>query len=161
MYSIEKRRTTYPSPYLSRPINIWHMTYALKTWPLQQNMPLYCILWIFLVCYKLLGFVQLHFQTCPHDFTNFYSYFLRIMINKYKSLHLWIQAILLYFRCNQCHLTNHKPIVLADTIYKLFTRTFTSVLYTYGERHQILANKQYTFFELNNAHHTNHKLWSW
>ena len=50
--------------------------------------------------------------------------------------------ILLYKKGNPYCLTNHRPIALANTIYKLFTSTLTSVLSTYGERHQILHDSQ-------------------
>lgn len=35
---------------------------------------------------------------------------------------------------------NRKPIVLANTIYKLFTNTLTSILSSYGEKYQILQD---------------------
>ena len=42
-------------------------------------------------------------------------------------------------------LTNHRPIALANTIYKLFTSTLTYILSAYGEKHQILHDSQEGF----------------
>ena len=42
-------------------------------------------------------------------------------------------------------LTNHRPIALANTIYKLFTSTLTLILSAYGEKHQILHDSQEGF----------------
>ena len=53
--------------------------------------------------------------------------------------------ILLYKKGNPSHLTNHRPIALANTIYKLFTSTLTSILSSYGEKHQILHDSQEGF----------------
>jgi hypothetical protein len=54
-------------------------------------------------------------------------------------------TILLYKKGNPHHLTNHRPIALANTIYQLFTSTLTSILSTYGEKHQILHDSQEGF----------------
>src|SRR6202022_244730 len=54
-------------------------------------------------------------------------------------------TILLYKKRNPHHLTNHRPIALANTIYKLFTSTLTSILSTYGEKYQILHDSQEGF----------------
>ena len=40
---------------------------------------------------------------------------------------------------------NHRPIALANTIYKFFTNTITAQLANYGEKHQILQNSQEGF----------------
>jgi hypothetical protein len=42
-------------------------------------------------------------------------------------------------------LTNHRPIALVNTIYKLFTSTITAQLANYGEKYQILQNSQEGF----------------
>ena len=42
-------------------------------------------------------------------------------------------------------LTNHKPIALANTIYKLFTSMLTLILSAYGEKYQILHDNQEGF----------------
>jgi hypothetical protein len=54
-------------------------------------------------------------------------------------------TILLYKKGNPTQLTNHIPIALANTIYKLFTSTLTSILSAYGEQHQILHDSQKGF----------------
>jgi hypothetical protein len=47
-------------------------------------------------------------------------------------------TILLYKKGNPSSITNYRPIALANTIYKLFTSTFTSLFFAYGEQYQIL-----------------------
>ena len=42
-------------------------------------------------------------------------------------------------------LTNYRPIALANTIYKFFASTLTSILLAYGERYQILHDSQEGF----------------
>ena len=54
-------------------------------------------------------------------------------------------TILLYKKGDPSILTNHRPIALANTIYKLYTSTFTSILSIYGETHQILHDSQEGF----------------
>jgi hypothetical protein len=54
-------------------------------------------------------------------------------------------TILLYKKADPTILTNHRPIALANTIYKLFTSTITAQLANYGEKHQILQNSQESF----------------
>ena len=54
-------------------------------------------------------------------------------------------TILLYKKCDSSQLTNHRPIALANTIYKLYTSTLTSIISTYGERYQILYDSQEGF----------------
>ena len=54
-------------------------------------------------------------------------------------------TILLYKKGNSHNLTNHRPIALANTIYKLFTSTLTSILSAYGEKYQILHESQEDF----------------
>jgi hypothetical protein len=54
-------------------------------------------------------------------------------------------TILLYKKDNPHELTNYRPIALANTIYKLFTSTLTSILSTYGEKYQILHDSQEGF----------------
>jgi hypothetical protein len=54
-------------------------------------------------------------------------------------------TILLYKKSDSTILTNHKPIALANTIYKLFTSTITAHLANYSEKHQILQNSQEGF----------------
>jgi hypothetical protein len=54
-------------------------------------------------------------------------------------------TILLYKKSDPSILTNHRPIALANTIYKFFTSTITAQLANYGEKHQILQNNQEGF----------------
>jgi hypothetical protein len=54
-------------------------------------------------------------------------------------------TIPLYKKGSPFHLSNHRPIALANTIYKLFTRTLTTMLSSFGKRYQILHNSQEGF----------------
>jgi hypothetical protein len=54
-------------------------------------------------------------------------------------------TILLYKKSDPTLLSNHRPIVLANTIYKLFTSTLTTILSGYGEKYQILHDSQEGF----------------
>ena len=54
-------------------------------------------------------------------------------------------TILLYKKGDPSLLTNHRPIALANTIYKLFTSTLTLILSAYGEKYQILHDSQEGF----------------
>jgi hypothetical protein len=54
-------------------------------------------------------------------------------------------TILLYHKGNPTSLSNHRPIALANTIYKVFTSTLTTILSAYGEKHQILNDSQEGF----------------
>ena len=54
-------------------------------------------------------------------------------------------TILLYKKGPPFHLPNHRPIALANTIYKLFTSTLTTLLSSFGEKYQILYNSQEGF----------------
>jgi hypothetical protein len=54
-------------------------------------------------------------------------------------------TILLYKKGLPFHLPNHRPIALANTIYKLFTSTLTTMLSSFGKNYQILHNSQEGF----------------
>jgi hypothetical protein len=54
-------------------------------------------------------------------------------------------TILLYKKFEPLILTNHRPIALANTIYKFFTSTITAQLSNYGKKYQILQNSQEGF----------------
>jgi hypothetical protein len=54
-------------------------------------------------------------------------------------------TILLYKKSDPTILSNHRPIALANTIYKLFTSTLTTILSGYGEKYQILHDSQEGF----------------
>ena len=55
--------------------------------------------------------------------------------------------ILLYKKGDPLLLTNHRPIALANTIYKLYTNTLTSIISIYEKRYQILHDSQEGFRE--------------
>ena len=54
-------------------------------------------------------------------------------------------TVLLYKKGDPTQLTNHRPIALANTIYKLYTSTLTSILSAYGEKYQIMHDSQEGF----------------
>ena len=54
-------------------------------------------------------------------------------------------TILLYKKNDPALLSKHRPIALANTIYKLFTSTLTTILFGYGEKYQILHDSQEGF----------------
>jgi hypothetical protein len=54
-------------------------------------------------------------------------------------------TILLYKKSDPTLLSNHRPIALANNIYKLFTSTLTTILSGYGEKYQILHDSQEGF----------------
>ena len=54
-------------------------------------------------------------------------------------------TVLLYKKNDPSQLTNHRPIALANTIYKLYTSTLTSIISAYGEKHQTLHDNQEGF----------------
>ena len=54
-------------------------------------------------------------------------------------------TILLYKKGPLFQLPNHRPIALANTIYKLFTSILTTLLSSFGEKYQILHNSQEGF----------------
>ena len=51
-------------------------------------------------------------------------------------------AMLLYKKGDPSQLTNHRPIAQANTIYKLYTSTLTSIFSAYDEKYQILHDSQ-------------------
>jgi hypothetical protein len=63
-------------------------------------------------------------------------------ITNNNKFHKTSLTILLYKKADPTNLTNHRPIALANTIYKLFTSTLTTILSTYGKHHQILHDSQ-------------------
>ena len=54
-------------------------------------------------------------------------------------------TVLLYKKGDPSQLTNHIPIALANTIYKLYTSILTSVFSNYAEKYQILQDSQKGF----------------
>jgi hypothetical protein len=65
-----------------------------------------------------------------------------------QILPLWKTSltILLYKKDDPTKLTNHRPIALASSIYKLFTSTLTTIMSTYGEKYKILHDSQEGFW---------------
>ena len=55
------------------------------------------------------------------------------------------KTILLHKKDNPLHLGNYRPIALANTLYKLFTSTITTLLTSYGEQHRLLHFSQEGF----------------
>ena len=86
-------------------------------------------------------------RNLPHQFhTMLFLFFLHCYKQKtiptsWKTNH----TILLYKKGIPTLLSNHRPIALANTIYKLFTSTLTTLLSSYEEQHQILHNSQEGF----------------
>ena len=54
-------------------------------------------------------------------------------------------TVLLYKKGDPSQQTNHRPIALANIIYKLYTSTLTSIISAYGEKYQILHDSQEGF----------------
>ena len=54
-------------------------------------------------------------------------------------------TVLLYKKGPPFHLSNHRSIALANTIYKLFTSILTTLLSSFGKKYQILHNSQEGF----------------
>lgn len=55
------------------------------------------------------------------------------------------KIIILHKKDDQTHLANYRSIALANTIYKLYTSTITSLFTSYGEKHRILHFSQEGF----------------
>ena len=55
------------------------------------------------------------------------------------------KTILLHKNDDPIHRANYKPIALANTIYKLYTSTITTLIPRYGEKHQIIHFSQEGF----------------
>ena len=82
--------------------------------------------------------------------TNFHRTLFLFFIHCYKQRKIPVSwkislTILLYKKGDPSQLPNHRPIALANTIYKFFTSTLTSILSAYGEKHQILHDSQEGF----------------
>src|SRR6202022_1464921 len=55
------------------------------------------------------------------------------------------KTILLLKKDDPTHIANYRPISLANTIYKLYTSTLTSLLTSYGKKHRLLHFSQEGF----------------
>jgi hypothetical protein len=82
--------------------------------------------------------------------TRFHNMLFLLFSHCYKQKNIpsyWKHSntVLLYKKGNPSLLTNQRPIALANTIYKLFTSTLTSLLSSYREKHQILHDSQEGF----------------
>ena len=69
------------------------------------------------------------------------------MLQTKKILLFWkiSNTIILYIKDNPSSFANYKPTALANTIYKLFTSTLTTILANYGEKYQVLHSSQERF----------------
>jgi hypothetical protein len=65
-------------------------------------------------------------------------------INKFRPLENQPQITIIQ-KGDPSILSNHRPIALANTIYKFFTSTLTFILSAYGEKHQILQDSREGF----------------
>jgi hypothetical protein len=84
--------------------------------------------------------------------TRFHNMLFLLFTHYYKQKSIpatWKNSntILLYKKGHPYQLTNHRPIALANTIYKLFTSILTTLLSSYGKKHQILHSSQEGFHQ--------------
>ena len=86
-------------------------------------------------------------KNMPQSFHKLLHLFFKHCYKQKQIPTLWKNSItiLLYKKGDPYILTNHRPIALANTIYKLYTSTFTSILSSYGEIHHILHKSQEGF----------------
>ena len=79
-------------------------------------------------------------KNMPHSFHHILFLFFTHCYKSKQTPNSWKMSltILLYKKGDPSLLTNHRPIALANTLYKFFTSILTSILSTYSERHQIL-----------------------
>ena len=54
-------------------------------------------------------------------------------------------TLLLYKKGDPSQLTHHRRVALANTMYKFYTSTLTSILSAYGAKYQILHDSQEGF----------------
>ena len=85
-------------------------------------------------------YIKKHALSVPWSTIPFFTHYYK----QQQILPLWKTSlnILLYKKDDPTKLTNHRPIALANTIYKLFTNSLTTIMSTYGEKYQILHNSQ-------------------
>jgi hypothetical protein len=89
----------------------------------------------------------LFLSICPKIFITCYTYSLHIVSNN-DTYQLHGKLVSPYFYTKKSDPTlfsNHRPIALANTIYKLFTSTLTTILSGYGKKYQILHDSQEGF----------------
>ena len=93
-------------------------------------------------------------KNMPQCFHNLLFLFFKQCYKQKQILASWKTniTILLYKKGDPSQLTNHRPIALANTIYKFFTSTITLILSEYGKEHQILHDSQ-EGFRLYGVHH--------
>jgi hypothetical protein len=86
-------------------------------------------------------------KNMPHQFHDLLFFLFQQCYKQQQIPTSWKTSltILLYKKSDPTILTNHRPIALANTIYKFFTSTITAQLANYGEKHQILQNSQEGF----------------
>ena len=83
-------------------------------------------------------------KALPGNFHDMIYLFFLQCYHKKEISSKWKHSIIifLYKKDNPIIVTNYISVVLACTIYKLFTSTLTSILTTFGERHKILYHNQ-------------------
>jgi hypothetical protein len=83
----------------------------------------------------------------PSKFQNLLYLFFKHCYKQQQIPQSWKTSltILLYKKGNPTNLSNYKSIVLANTIYKLFTSMLTKVLITHGKKYCILYDSQERF----------------
>ena len=99
---------------------------------------------------KALGPNKIHNSILKNMPPRFHKLFFLFFKHCYKQKQIpasWKTSltVLLYKKGNPSQLTNHRPIALANTIYKFYTSTLTSILSAYGEKYQILHDSQEGF----------------
>jgi hypothetical protein len=112
--------------------------------------PIYDLCLIYLSNNKALGPDNIPNSILKNMPTQFHNLIYLLFHQCYKQQQIppsWKTSltILFYKKSNPSILTNHRPIALANTIYKFFTSIITAQLANYGKKHQILQNSQEGF----------------
>ena len=86
-------------------------------------------------------------KSLPTPWQDLLFLFFEHCYKKKEIPHYWkhSKTILLHKKEDPTHLSNYRPIALANTIYKLYTSTLTALLTNYGETHRILHFSQEGF----------------
>lgn len=88
-------------------------------------------------------------KTMPPTFHNLLYHVFKYCCHTRQIPNFWkyTHTILLHKKRDHTLLPNFKPISIANTIYKLFTNTTTTLLQQHGETYQIFNNIQEVFRE--------------